>query len=64
VDARVEGLVARIRDGHRVQASELRALLEAGIDRGALLDAFVAAAVGPASRRFHRALAVLRDLER
>lgn len=57
-------LVERIRGGHAVRAEELRALLDRGVERDALLDAFVAAANGPASRRFHRALAVLRDLRR
>lgn len=58
----IEELVARIRGGHRVEREELRRLLESGVDRGALLDALVAAAEGPASRAFHRALGLLRDL--
>jgi hypothetical protein len=60
----VAELVARIREGHRVEREELLRLLESGVDRGALLDAFVAAAEGPASRYFHRALGLLRDLDR
>ncbi|MGZ3450115.1 MAG: hypothetical protein ACXVEF_11010 [Polyangiales bacterium] len=60
---RVAELVDRIRAGHRVEREELRALLTV-VDRGALLDALVAAADGPASRSFHRALGLLRDLDR
>jgi hypothetical protein len=42
----------------------VRALLEAGTSREAMLDALVAGAEDPAaSRGFHRALAVLRDLD-
>lgn len=60
----VAELVERIRGGHAVRVEELRALLDAGVDPNALLDAFVAAADGAASRRFHRALSILRDLRR
>jgi hypothetical protein len=58
----VTELVARIRSGHAVSADELRALLEGGVDPNLLLDALVAAAEGPESRRFHRALSLLRDV--
>ena len=45
--------------------ANVRALLDAGLTREAILDALIAAASDPsASRRFHRALAVLRDLDR
>jgi hypothetical protein len=60
----VADLVERIRAGHAVTADDLRTLLAQGVTRSSLLDAFVGAADGAASRRFHRALAVLRDLER
>ena len=56
-------LVTRIRAGHAVTSAEMSALLAAGVDPGALLDSLVAAAEGPESRRFHRALAVLRDVQ-
>ena len=63
-DPRVEELVRRIGEGHRVRAEELSVLLETGCDPGVLLDALVAAAEGPQSRLFHRALGMLRDLRR
>lgn len=62
MDPRISELVARVHDGHLVTADELKQLLAAGVDADALLDAFVAAAHGAASRRFHRALGLLRDV--
>ena len=55
-----------VRDGRIVATPRIvRALLDARITREAILDALVAAAADPsASRRIHRALAVLRDLDR
>jgi hypothetical protein len=62
MEAPISTLVRRIREGHRVERDELRAMLDAGASREALLDALVAAADGPSSRQFHRALGLLRDL--
>ena len=43
-------------------ATDVRALVAAGHDRGAIVDALVAAAADPAaSRRMHRALCLVRD---
>lgn len=58
--------VQGVRDGTLIPSARiLRALLAAGIPRESILDALVAAASDPkASRRFHRALSVLRDLDR
>ena len=56
-----------VRDGTLVPSSRIvRALLSAGITREAILDALIASSSAhpAASRRFHRALAVLRDLDR
>ncbi len=56
-------LLAEIAAGRRAMTSEdVRALVAAGHSREEILDAIVAAAADPkASRRMHRALAVLRD---
>ena len=62
MDPRIEGLIAQLREGHRLTGAELERLLADGCDAGALLDALVLAADGPASRSFHRALGLLRDL--
>ena len=56
-------LVTQIAEGRRAMTNDdVRALITAGHTREEILDALVAAAADPkASRRVHRALAVLRD---
>ncbi|GAC1361775.1 MAG: hypothetical protein NVS3B10_25340 [Polyangiales bacterium] len=47
---------------HAMTADDVRALLVAGHERGAIVDALVDAAADPAvSRRVHRALGLVRD---
>jgi hypothetical protein len=59
----LDAFVLGIRDGTLVATPRtVRALIESGVSRDAILDALVAGASDPsASRRFHRALSVLRD---
>ncbi|MEO7093977.1 MAG: hypothetical protein ABI175_12050 [Polyangiales bacterium] len=62
----LDDFVVGVRSGTVVATTRnVRKLLDAGFTREAIFDALVAAASDPAaSRRFHRALAILRDLER